>query len=95
MSRTADELCEYLNMAAEYAGCDVEFGTRPSSSEGCCFVTWGTVGAPHEKHQHEQEVHTTLCYGHVKNVPDHATWEDFALALAEGSPAVAKEIGFN
>ncbi len=79
---SSEKLVEYLHMAAEYAGIEVEFAHKPSERDGCCFVTWGTVEAPHEAHRSQQEVHIRLALGKARSIPDKAKWEDFAECLA-------------
>lgn len=94
MAHTPEELVEELNAAAEYARCPVEFGWKPSGNPGCCLVTWGAVGVPHDRHENETEVHIVLAYGHTKNIPDRAFIGDFLCALANATPEDAKAAGF-
>lgn len=89
---SAEKLVEHLNMAAEYADRDVEFGHKPSEQAGCCFVTWGSVGSPHESHQHQQEVHIRLATGKAKSIPDHAKSNDFIECLVWASPERGAEV---
>ena len=95
-SATPEMLAEELNIAAEYAGCGVEFGVKRSCLDGCCFVTWGPSGAPHEQHTSQKEVSTRLAFGRTKGLPDKATWEDFAELLTWATPELgpAKVISF-
>jgi len=93
---TPEMLVEELNIAAEYAGREVEFGLKPSKQEGCCIVTWGPVGTPHEGHTSQREVSTRMAFGRTQGLPDKAEWEDFAELLAWATPekGAAKIISF-
>jgi hypothetical protein len=91
MAATPEELCEYLNEAAEYAGLNVWFEVEPADKEGCCTLRWGSQYAPSDR---GMVVHTILCMGNAKNIPDRAKWEDFAAAMAASNVEQAKAVGF-
>jgi len=79
-------IAEEANIVAEYADLSIEFGSKPSDREGCCVITWGNVGAPHDTHKGAAVVSMAHVVGRFRNCPDKSKLTDLVFAITAADP---------